>query len=58
MSKLYRVHIGVRETLDVYIEAENKEEAIETARREFENDEYVDYTWKFADDDYDAMECE
>lgn len=50
----YRVHFGVRLTLDVDIEANSEKEAIEKARKEFESVSY--YDMDYADDDVDVWQ--
>ena len=56
--KKYTVHINVMRTLDVTVEAENEDEAIDIVREADECGEYDNEYWEFADSSYDAWEEE
>ena len=54
--KKYTVHINVMRTLDVVVEAEDEDEALDLVKEADENGEYDDHYWEYADTNYDVWE--
>lgn len=54
--KKYTVHINVMRTLDVVVEAEDEDEALDLVKEADKNGEYDDQYWEYADTNYDVWE--